>query len=434
MNEYDIIYYKNKNKIIAIIPELAEIFLIDASIKELPSKIISDKKLHFDSSKGFIKRSKRVIVITEDCNMACKYCYEGKKIKKNMTSEMISKIVYSLFEEAKSKKQKLCSIAVFGGEPTLAYCQLKKMVNLVRKLEAEYNINCLMNIVSNGKFNRDIADFLIQEFDNIYISFDAPLDIFIEQRGTESDYYQIYENCKYIYRNSDKLNFKIIVTSKGLHRLSEIMDFYDREFLFVPQMYQPVMIDSTNDLYVDYNDFLIAFAKAKYSRITSKIITTSLFKHYPSIKMCNLHARRIIYPDGKIMACHRINFDGLTPSQHIFLLGHINNSLNNDKIENLKMINVNNIDKCTNCFAKYHCAGGCTAIKLFENKNVNDIVSYCDALKKYTLFEYSILLEVCNYDFLNKIPNTISAKKLIFDYQWLLHNSEKYYQFIVKKR
>jgi len=67
------------------------------------------------------------LLLSEDCNLACKYCFEiqtRNQKKKNMSKEVATKAIDMLFENAilgrdNEAENKAVSITLFGGEPHL---------------------------------------------------------------------------------------------------------------------------------------------------------------------------------------------------------------------------------------------------------------------------------------------------------------------------
>jgi len=427
-------YFSNKNGLLAVIPELATVFLLNNLGIPLPNKITNQKQVDFAKARNAPRRSKRVLILTEKCNMACRYCYEGNKTSRSMNFKMIQDIIAGLFEESKMKQQSECSIAFFGGEPTVEFNLLQEAVSFISSMEAKYGITCLKNIVTNGCFDDAVLRLLINKFNNIYVSFDGPEGIFIKQRGSKKEFKKIFDNCKALYNYTNSLRFKVIVTSLGVNRLTEIMDFFDSNFLFTPQMYQPVMIDCSSNLYVEFGNFLRTFAAAKCNRPTSKIITTSLFKNRPSIRMCNLPARRVIYPDGKIAACHRSPFDG-NDQDNPFLIGLQSSQmfLNEASIKQLRDLNVINDPECSSCFARYNCGGGCPAIKWFYLKRLAGKAVYCEDMKRYTLFEHSCNLNAVDFNYLkyDSSIRELSSVDTVHSFDWLTSNSLTSYSYLL---
>lgn len=397
MYRHDIFYKKTGKDIIAYIPGLGKLYRLDNEDEgNLPQYVLSEEKELFHRGPGK-RKTKRVLVLTEDCNLCCSYCYEGgKKRSVKMDIDFVRSIIIDLFNEAIRYGSGKVSFSLFGGEPTLCWRELTEAVNLSEELSERYGIECIRSIVTNGFMDIEKAEYLINNFDNIYISFDGPEDIFTGQRAVSEHgkeiYKQVFETAKYIYKNFKKLQFKVTVTSKSIDRLDEIMSFFNLEFPFAPQLYQPCMVDENSELYISFEEFLKKFFIYYDKNVLYKFTYNSVFKKVPSDKFCNLSVRRVVYPGGTVLSCHRCNIcDSNDIVQKNFTLGEYENGnlkLDMNKINDIGRIDVNAVEGCSECFARYHCSGGCPAVKLHEGRSVKERAGYCRTMQWYTVLYF----------------------------------------------
>ncbi|MCK8824023.1 radical SAM/SPASM domain-containing protein [Fuchsiella alkaliacetigena] len=350
---------------------------------------------------------KRVLFITEDCNFNCVYCYEGEKSKKHMDNGLIKDVIIDLFSKANAKNLDRVSFSLFGGEPTLDFEKLHYIIGLSKKLANQYDITCNRSIVTNALLDSSDMDYLIDKFDNIFISLDGPFEINSLQRyssNKQEDYKQIFSNAKQVYNQApNKLQFKATITSKTIDKLEEIMKFFNSEFPLIPQLYQPCMVEKDNELYIDFNNYLEKFFLARSKNPLKKLVTTSLFKHVPSDVFCNLPYRRVVLPTGDVLGCHRLSIkDENDAVKDNFVIGkyqHGKLTIDKEKVNKLKKININKglAEQCSDCFARFHCAGGCATIKLNQNLNpYQDPIHYCQGIKWFTV---CMILEKLGIDF-----------------------------------
>lgn len=196
------------------------------------------------------------------------------------------------------------------------------------------------------------------------------------------------------------IGFKITITNYTINKMKEIEDFFLLHFPLSSRLYQPVMTDENDEMYVDFGYFLRKFYELK-QYTPNKNVSCSIFKYEPSDRMCNLSIRNVIYPDLYVLACHRSNM--YVPEDIIkkeFIIGYCRNG----KIDNIKTqkdktnnLCVDSIPACQDCYARYHCCGGYPTIKIMRNKDtLTDTLDYCDELKNFLL---STILNkpVCSY-------------------------------------
>src|SRR5699024_7159593 len=77
-----------------------------------------------------------ILHITEECNLACKYCFQSDK--KNIT--MTDKEIKSFIDYIYAKNLDEVNIRFFGGEPLLAIDVIKKTINSVESTIEKYNL------------------------------------------------------------------------------------------------------------------------------------------------------------------------------------------------------------------------------------------------------------------------------------------------------
>lgn len=88
------------------------------------------------------------ILLTENCQMRCVYCFEGAKRKNRITSPAMNDIL--LFLGKHSQTCKKLRVAWFGGEPLLAYEKLKEMSVALMNFCKEHDIEYIADITTNG--------------------------------------------------------------------------------------------------------------------------------------------------------------------------------------------------------------------------------------------------------------------------------------------
>lgn len=71
------------------------------------------------------------LIITENCNLNCTYCYEKHKENSYMTFETAKKIIDKEFEEVSDKD--FIQVEFFGGEPFLNFDLIKEVVEYVNE-------------------------------------------------------------------------------------------------------------------------------------------------------------------------------------------------------------------------------------------------------------------------------------------------------------
>ncbi len=88
-----------------------------------------------------------LLVVTEECNLNCIYCYEHNKSPKKMSFDVAKRIIDSEFYEAKQNGQRVV-IQFFGGEPFLEFDTIKKIYEYICDSGYDNFEHCF--VVTNG--------------------------------------------------------------------------------------------------------------------------------------------------------------------------------------------------------------------------------------------------------------------------------------------
>lgn len=88
------------------------------------------------------------ILLTQNCQMRCVYCFEGAKEKKNIQTQTMGNIL-SFLESRIGRCRKL-RVTWFGGEPLLAYSRLKKLSTEMMNFCKLHGIEYSADITTNG--------------------------------------------------------------------------------------------------------------------------------------------------------------------------------------------------------------------------------------------------------------------------------------------
>lgn len=91
------------------------------------------------------------LLISEDCNLRCKYCFElGSHCKNNMSIDVIHKALDFLFQNAIDQNVNQVSLIMFGGEPLINMDGVEETFRYATELKRKTGINVSASTVTNG--------------------------------------------------------------------------------------------------------------------------------------------------------------------------------------------------------------------------------------------------------------------------------------------
>lgn len=145
--------------------------LDESSLKELSRLgflVASDKdekaewETLFMKGKDDLSYIDLTILLTQNCQMQCVYCFEGSKSKTEITASTVNDIL--LFVKKQAGTCNRLRVTWFGGEPLLAYNKLRELSVALINLCKEFHIEYSADITTNGfALNRQRCNELISD-------------------------------------------------------------------------------------------------------------------------------------------------------------------------------------------------------------------------------------------------------------------------------
>lgn len=300
-------------------------------------------------------------IMTESCNMRCKYCFEQDYHYKNnyIDSKIIEKTLNMLFEQKLEKYE----ITLFGGEPTLNKDGILKVIDFLQdKSKEEIVIVMTTNLFKLDKelFNK-LNELATKENITIDIGVSAILNekyhdedrIDINGKGT---YKQIINNFKYCLTHFENINFSVhsVISKKNIKHITEIIDSSLEFKLQNPKVYKNsfalVSVSSLNNIEEEYTKEELKYYYEDYiKRDKGKY---GICKHYiediyfPIIYSFDLLYNRELHicramkteltvgTDGNITPCHRAELNVKQNNVKKISYGNIKDVNSIEEIEN----------------------------------------------------------------------------------------------------
>lgn len=354
----------HESKYIVFSPYKGE--LVELDKKEIENQKVAEllqKQSFFGkplTERGSKKIIRLVLILTTQCQLACKYCYTNQP-GHNPINTMLLKTAITAIKKAYQEKQKTADaieVLFFGGEPTIEFGLIKQIVTFVNKLP----LKIFFTINTNGMINSDILNYLIQKKIFIILSCDGPSKIQKFLRPTRNKIvWPIEKIIKKLVEKNALFCIRSTIT-KYNSSLSTLVDYFSGlgvkflhfEKVIIAGRAKSNMASSSQNYIDEFSKALKLATKKKIYLITSSLM--NLFNPADHFCVQMTGEKYIITPTGEIMCCY---FEELKKICQIGMIRNdefLLNDLQKNKLAKLPLP----ID-CTECAFKYFCSGGCPA-------------------------------------------------------------------------
>lgn len=323
------------------------------------------------------------LLVSQTCNMKCDYCFVDGSINKNGDLMSLKVAKDSVDFLLKLSKNKNLEIDFFGGEPLLNWEVVKETILYGMAESKKKNKNLRFSLTTNGLLlTDDKIDFLNKNHVSLIISLDGPKkvnDKFRKLKNKDGTFNLIFPKIKnLIDKRSNGYYIRGTYTEKTKSIYSNAKYLFEVGFKNVSL--EPVIINKENSLAINKNS--LKKIKKEYEKLGEYLYNEKKkgrdlnFYHFlinlnggPCLsKMsfgCGAGVEYIAVDSaGNLFPCHfLVEFEE-------FKMGNIYDGID----ENLKKYfmyinNLSNKPKCSRCWAKYLCGGGCIAHSYLINSD-----------------------------------------------------------------
>lgn len=119
--------------------------------------------------------AKHTLMVTQQCNLRCKYCYVEKSTAV-MSLAMAKRAIDFSFRH--TPPDEVVDIGYFGGEPLIEFLRLREITAAIKDHPDYRRERVVLSLISNGTvWSNAIADYLEDEQIHLCISCDGPADV-----------------------------------------------------------------------------------------------------------------------------------------------------------------------------------------------------------------------------------------------------------------
>jgi len=331
--------------------------------------------------------------LTTKCNLCCTYCYnssERTSMQEKTLPLHIAKAGVDYFFSTNPSRH----IRFYGpGEPTQEFSLMKDIVAYAKEKAGD---KLSVETQTNGCFDRFVGEWMLNNINIIWISFDGEPDVQNANRpcadGKPSSPI-IEDNVRWLISNTGKRNLmvgaRVTITDINIHRQKQIVDYFnslgirhiwtDPLFPSVDKIPQCDDSRKKSSFHFDMDAYVDGFIEA-YHYAENKGIFYGSFLICNFDGICNKHCRACtpvphFTPDGYVSACDLVTFGDNAHHMDCFVYGKWNEStqsfeFDEDKISVLQNRSTDNMPHCQQCPAKEHCGGYCLGEVMNETGSI----------------------------------------------------------------
>lgn len=329
------------------------------------------------SSGGVVKAM--CLHAAHDCNLRCAYCFAATGDFHMNSRSLLSYDVGRKALEwlvAHSGNRHTLEVDFFGGEPLMNFPVVERLVAYGRELERTHNKQFLFTITTNGvALNDEIIDFINDEMHNVVLSIDGRPAVHDRMRPTPNgrgSYELIEKKALALVRKRGQKNYYVrgTFTAYNLDFGNDVLALADAGF---EQLSVEPVVTDPNCAYALTTEMVPALCD-EYERLARLYLERRAqgrwfnFFHFmvdleggPCLKKrllgCGAGNEYVaVTPEGDLYPCHQ--FVGREGYKMGSVLGvQFDMGMQREFAQN----HVLNKPKCSACWAKFFCSGGCAA-------------------------------------------------------------------------
>ena len=318
----------------------------------------------------------------------------------------------------KKSGRNLLNIHFFGGEPFVAPEVVDVAVNRARHTAAKLGLIARFEITTNGVFNGNRARFVGDYFDTVVLSFDGTEKYHDRHRPVNKcrgSFANVSDTAVNLSRSPTELCFRTCISDYNVAQMEKTAVWFCESFR--PSIINFETLKSTKASKSaglnppDPYSFAVHCMRA--CRIVESYGIGAVYAasvlHEPRYSFCPVGKDTLILsPDGHISSCYLPQQEWLKKGLDLDV-GRFENDgsvrINMNSIKNLRRM-VSMKPKCTNCFCRWTCAGGCHV----ENTPPGCSSEYNDFCIQTRIITACRLLDRMGYDnFSDALMKNVSA-------------------------
>jgi len=323
------------------------------------------------------------------CNLDCIYCLvnsNNKDKEVRMSLDLAKIAIDRIIENSQENKDPFAIVFIGKGEPTLNWEVLVRCVKYIKNQREKCKVKGKIITVTNGIINVEKARWLARNMDHIALSWDGDSTTQNFQRpflfGDGDSYFFVERTASILRDEAARFEIRATWTNFNVHKM---VDFTKMFVTYRPFQlnYQPLLKIGravTSGLSKPLVDvFVDGFMESRKiaNAVGVEVIMPSAETKKLNRKFCHAYEGTGFHlsANGFITACECVFSDQDGRAGELLVYGRVENGMikiDEQKLSRLKSIKVDRISTCRECFARWHCAGGCLNTHLQYSSNPID--------------------------------------------------------------
>ncbi|MCP3889897.1 MAG: radical SAM protein [Desulfobulbaceae bacterium] len=314
------------------------------------------------------------LYLSNQCNLSCSYCWSDDVQPREITQQQLLSLddvkssAHIVVENCLNKGKPFTLVVQGGGEATLHWDLLQKIIVLTKRIAADKGVQWWGYLATNGMVAKEKIEWLSKQFNEICLSCDGPPAIQDAHRpflsGLSSSG-QLERTASIIADSQCKLSIRSTITPGTIKSQEEIVQYLYHRLRAKSIRFEPAyQVNSGKQPYFvpkDARCFVDNFLRAQ--KMAQKFC---LDFSYSGVRMDVLHGgycnflRESLHllPDGSVTPCSFALAGQKYTSNNLTTLSQ---AIEEEKLQALLIPPI-----CTTCVNKYHCVRGCPEVCILQ--------------------------------------------------------------------
>lgn len=352
------------------------------------------------------------LLLTQRCNLACRYCYAGKHSGDKVMPERVGKAAIEYAADNCIKRgKKILELGIHGGgEPTTAWDELVAFLDYGKKIASEAGLTLRAGLATNAYMSPRKAVWVAANFSNVNISLDGPPRIQDRMRPTRSGSPSsavIRRTLGILQERGTPYGIQSTITKDTVREMPSIVSYFARYTKPTLVKFEPV---SDCGRFHGHGDQIPS--GLEFARYFNEAYDVGAYKRlhvaFSGIRLngsglscfCGAFGEPFsVTPDGFVSACYEV-YSAQTPFADTFLFGTYDKAsgrfvIDKLKLERLRRRNIYDLPVCKKCFCKYSCAGDCATrnFRLAGSDDLSAVGARCEAIREITRYRLDAIVK-----------------------------------------